>query len=133
MPEKGGQRLGTELSRFKVRFVMEGIGKAEGELNRLKAPLTVEALLSALPISGVASVWQGKEVYFTVGIKKGLENPVKEIEVGDIAYWPLGDALCIFFGKIEPYSEVNPVGKIIKGLELFSQVRQGTKIRVGRI
>nr|MDO8062797.1 cyclophilin-like fold protein [Candidatus Freyrarchaeum guaymaensis] len=70
---------------------------------------------------------------FTVGIKKGLENPVKEIEVGDIAYWPLGDALCIFFGKIEPYSEVNPVGKIIKGLELFSQVRQGTKIRVGRI
>ncbi|MBS7247652.1 MAG: cyclophilin-like fold protein [Candidatus Jordarchaeales archaeon] len=122
--------MSSKLSRFRVRFIIEGVGEAEGELNRLKAPITVEALLGALPITSNASVWQGKEVYFPVGIKKGAEKARKEIEVGEIAYWPMGDALCIFYDKIKPYSEVNPVGIIIKGLELFRQVKQGTKIRV---
>ncbi|MBS7287237.1 MAG: hypothetical protein KIH01_00415 [Candidatus Freyarchaeota archaeon] len=125
--------MSGELSRFRIRFLIEGVGEAEGELNRLKAPLTVEALLNALPITSSASVWQGREVYFPVGIKKGAEKAKKKVEVGEIAYWPMGDALCIFYDEIKPYSEVNPVGRVVRGLELFRHVRQGTRIRVERV
>ncbi len=123
-------KLSGELSRFRIRFIIEGVGEAEGELNRLKAPMTVEAILRVLPITSNASVWRGKEVYFPIGIKRGAEKAKKEIEVGEIAYWPMGDSLCIFHDKIKPYSEVNLVGRITRGLELFRQVKQGTRIRV---
>ncbi|MGQ9722752.1 MAG: cyclophilin-like fold protein [Candidatus Jordarchaeum sp.] len=118
------------LSRFKVKFTVQEVGEAEGELNRIYAPRTVEALRDALPISSRANVWQEKEVYFNVGIKKGLEKATKDIEKATIAYWPIGDALCVFRDKIEPYSEVNIVGKVTKNLEMFSRVKRGYLIRV---
>ncbi|MFB0563139.1 MAG: cyclophilin-like fold protein [Candidatus Lokiarchaeia archaeon] len=122
--------MSISLSRFKVKFIIEGVGEAEGELNRIYAPLTVEALRDALPISGRANVWQEKEVYFNVGIKKGLEKPTKEVETGTLAYWSQGDALCIFIEKIEPYSQVNIVGKITSNLEMFEKVKRGSIIRM---
>ncbi len=122
--------MSESLSRFKVKFIIEGVGEAEGELNRIHAPKTVEALRDALPISGRANVWQEKEVYFNVGIKKGLEKPTKEVETGTLAYWPVGDSLCVFHDKIEPYSEVNIVGRVTRNLEVFSRVRRGDLIRV---
>ncbi len=115
---------------IKVRFVMEGVGEAEGELDPAKAPLTVDALVKALPVSSAVNVWQGKEVYFTVGIGMGAENAKEDIEVGEIAYWPMGDCLCVFFDYVKPYSEVNPVGMVVRGLEVFQKVKSGTKIRV---
>ena len=41
----------------------------------------------------------GDEYYGSVGL--GLENDADArdvLEVGEIAYWPPGDALCVFFG-----------------------------------
>jgi len=125
-----GVHMSNSLSRFKVKFIIEGVGEAEGELNRIHAPRTVEALRDALPISGRANIWKEKEVYFTVGIKKGLEKPTKKVEKGTLAYWPVGDALCIFFEELEPYSEVNIVGKITSNLEIFGKVRRGNRIEI---
>ncbi|MEM3587639.1 MAG: cyclophilin-like fold protein [Candidatus Jordarchaeaceae archaeon] len=122
--------MSESLSRFKVKFIIEGVGEAEGELNRIYASRTVEALRDALPILSRANVWKEKEVYFPVGIKKGLEKATKNVEKGTIAYWPVGDALCIFYDKIEPYSEVNIVGNITSNLELFKKVRRGAKIEM---
>ncbi|MBS7250225.1 MAG: hypothetical protein KIH08_06495 [Candidatus Freyarchaeota archaeon] len=122
--------MSESLSRFKVKFIIEGIGEAEGELNRIYAPLTVEAIRDKLPISGRVNVWKDSEVYFNVGIKKGLEKATKDVEKGTIAYWSMGDALCIFFKPIEPYSDVNIVGKITKNLQVFEKVKRGNKIEM---
>lgn len=117
------------ISRAPIRVVLEGIGAAEGELIRFYSPRIVEAVLKKLPLEGRANLWQ-EEVYFEVPIKMGAEKPTMTVEKGTIAYWPAGSALCIFFGKSQPYSRVSIVGRITKGIELFQNVKPGTKIRV---
>lgn len=120
------------ISRIPVRFVIEGVGEVEGELVRYLAPRTVDALIRRLPIEGRAALWQ-EEVYFEVPVKMGEEKAKSTVEKGTIAYWPMGNALCIFHGESQPYSPVNIVGNITKNLELVRQVRSGTKIRVEKV
>jgi hypothetical protein len=118
----------SEAGRYKVLFRIDGIGEAKGELIRIKSPLTAESIYRAAPLAGKASVWMDAEVYFPAGIKRGLEKATRRIEKGDIAYWPLGDAICVFYEKIEPYSDVNVVGRILDNLKVFGDVKLGTKI-----
>ena len=118
----------SDAGRYKVLFRIEGIGEAKAELIRIKSPLTAESIWRAVPLSGKASVWMDAEVYFPAGIKRGLEKATRKVEEGDIAYWPLGDAICVFYGKIEPYSDVNVIGRVLDNLKVFSKVKLGTKI-----
>jgi hypothetical protein len=117
------------VSRTRVKFIVEGLGEAEGELVRFLAPRTVDMILRKLPVEGRAAVWK-EEVYFETTIKMGEEKAKGTVENGAIAFWPMGSAICIFYGQSQPYSPVNILGKITKNLELFSQVKSGTKIRV---
>jgi hypothetical protein len=55
------------------------------------------------------------------------------VERGTIAFWPMGSALCIFYGQSQPYSPVNVLGYVTKNLELFSKVKSGAKIRVEKL
>ncbi|MGB9777912.1 MAG: cyclophilin-like fold protein [Candidatus Bathyarchaeales archaeon] len=118
-----------EISRVKIKFIIEGLGEAEGELVRFLAPRTVDMLVRKLPIEGRAALWK-EEVYFETPIKMGEEKAKSTVEKGTIAFWPMGSALCIFYGESQPYSPVNVLGKITKNLELFKHVKSGTKIRV---
>jgi len=119
----------TEISRIKVRFVIEGLGEAEGEFVRFLAPRTIDMIVRKLPIEGRAALWK-EEVYFETPIKMGEEKAKGNVEKGTIAFWPMGSAICIFYGESQPYSPVNVLGKITKNLELFQQLKSGTKIRV---
>jgi hypothetical protein len=119
----------AEISRVKVKFVVEGLGEAEGELVRFLAPRTVDLVVRKLPIEGRMAVWK-EEVYFETPIKMGEEKAKGTVEVGTIAFWPMGSAICIFYGNSQPYSPVSILGKITANLELFKQVKSGTKIRV---
>ena len=119
----------AEISRVKVKFIVEGLGEAEGELVRFLAPRTVDLIVRKLPIEGRAAVWK-EEVYFETPIKMGEEKAKGTVEVGTIAFWPMGSAICIFHGDSQPYSPVSILGKITANLELFKRVKSGTKIRV---
>ncbi|GAB3033650.1 cyclophilin-like family protein [Natronobiforma cellulositropha] len=61
------------------------------------APETRAALEAALPLSGDAARW-GDELYFSTPVDVGLENARTEVPVGALAYWPAGNALCLFWG-----------------------------------
>lgn len=117
------------LARIPVLFKIEDIGEAEGELVRFMAPRTVSAIVKKLPVESVCAVWMG-EVYFEVPVTMGEEKATTTIEKGDIAYWPMGNAVCVFFRETRPYSAVNRIGKIKKNLELFDKVKNGTRIRM---
>jgi len=119
----------AEISRVKVKFTVEGLGEAEGELVRFMAPRTVDLIVRKLPMEGRAALWK-EEVYFETPIKMGEEKAKGTVEVGTIAFWPMGSAICIFYGNSQPYSPVSILGKITANLELFKQVKSGTKIRV---
>ncbi len=121
------------VSRTPIRFVVNATGEAaEGELIRYLAPRTVEAIIKLLPLEGRAALWK-EEVYFEIPVKMGEEKARATVERGTVAFWPMGNALCIFYGESQPYSPVNVVGQVTKNLELFKRVKSGTKIRVEEI
>jgi len=120
------------VSRIPIKFTIEGVGEAEGELIRHLAPRTVDAISKRLPVEGRAALWE-EEVYFEIPVKMGKEKAEPTVEKGAIAYWPMGTALCIFYGESQPYSPVNIVGQVTKNLELFGQVKSGTKIVVEKM
>lgn len=119
----------TGISRVRIKFIIEGLGEAEGELARFLAPRTIDTLVRKLPVEGRAALWK-EEVYFETSIKMGEEKAKDTVEKGAIAFWPMGSALCIFYGESQPYSPVNILGQVTKNLELFKHVKSGTKIRV---
>jgi len=119
----------AEISRVGVKFIIEALGEGEGELVRFLSPRTIDMIVRKLPMEGRAALWK-EEVYFETPIKMGEEKAKAVVEKGTIAFWPMGSAVCIFYGDSQPYSPVNVLGKITKNLELFKQVKSGTKIRI---
>ena len=118
-----------DVSRVKIKFLIEGLGEAEGELVRFLAPRTVDTIVRKLPLEGRAAVWK-EEVYFDIPIKMGEEKAKPTVELGTIAFWPMGSALCVFYGKSQPYSPVNILGKITSNLEIFERAKSGLTIKV---
>ena len=120
------------VSRIPIKFVIEGVGNAEGELIRIASPRTTDAIVRVLPLEGLAALWQ-EEVYFDIPVKMGNEKSKPTVEKGTLAYWPMGAAFCIFYGETQPYSPVNIIGKVTKNLEFFAKVKSGTKIVIDKI
>ncbi len=102
---------------------------AKGELVRILAPRTVEAISEALPLNSRTFLWK-EEIYFDIPVSAGPEKARSIVQPGDIAYWPPGKAFCIFFGKTQPYSAVNIIGKITGDLEQLRKVKQGEYVKV---
>ena len=87
---------------------------------QLNESSTAEAFFKRLPMTVSMSRW-GDEYYGDCGLDVQLEKGAREeMEVGELAIWPQGNALCIFFGptpasmRDEPraISPVNPIGQI---------------------
>ena len=123
--------MSDSLSKIPIKITLVNKGEAEGILDRLTAPLTVETILKELPINSRVSPSMGF-VSVILGIKRGVEKPLNKVESGTIAYWPRGDALCIYPKDFNPYGPVNKVGIITDNLEIFNRVRSGTRIIIGK-
>ena len=121
-----------DVSRIKVKFLIEGLGEAEGEFVRFLAPRTVETIVRKLPVEGRAALWK-EEVCFEIPIKMGEEKAKPTVETGTIAFWPMDSAICVFYGQSQPYSPVSILGRVTKNLELFRQIKSGTRIRVEQL
>ena len=115
----------------------EGDVRMEAQLNDSN---TAELIWKALPIEARGNTW-GDEIYFSIPVKAGTENPQEVVELGDIAYWPPGTAFCIFFGptpassgnEIRPASVVNVVGKLSGNPKDFKKVRSGAQVTLERV
>jgi len=122
-----------------IRITCGGVS-VTAELLPESAPDTIESLLSSLPISSSAKRWDD-EVYFTVPIETDSENQCEVVETGDLAYWPPGEALCIFFGptpasrgdEIRPVSPVNLIGRVHGNPRVFKDVNDGDRVVVERV
>ncbi len=98
---------------------------------------TATKIWEILPISARVNLW-GDEIYFPVPLDTGLENEKEIVALGDIAYWPQGKAMCIFFGRtpvsrgeeIRPISPVNVIGRIEGEPKLLGKVKQGENITI---
>ena len=100
---------------------------------------TARLVWDALPLTVAGETW-GDEIYFSIPVKAKPEQPAETVSMGDLGYWPPGNAFCIFFGptpmsrggEIRPASPVNVFGKIVGDATVFKKVRAGTQVRVER-
>jgi hypothetical protein len=109
----------------------------EAELN--EGP-TAGKVWDALPIEGRASTW-GDEIYFEIPVSAGQEPDARaDVAVGELGYWPVGSAFCIFFGPTpvstgaqpRAYSPVNILGRVLGDATRFRGVRSGIAVRLTR-
>ncbi len=98
---------------------------------------TAEEIWEWLPFEGRASLW-GDEIYFEIPVSMEFEDVAREtVEVGDVCYWPQGEALCVFFGptpastdeKPRAASPVTVVGRISGGLENAGRIAPGENLK----
>lgn len=105
------------------------VGEAGLELTaELNDSATATLLLEALPLESPAQTW-GAEVYFTVPVATGEEDPQATVAPGAVGYWPPGAALCLFFGQ-QPVSPVNLVGTLAGDPSALEAVRDGHVVRL---
>ena len=104
------------------------------ELNDVNSPKTVKDFVEKLPFTVDLNVW-GDEIYTSESpISQPEENAKTPVELNDVAYWPTGKAICLFFGptpignpgEITPASPVNILGKIISPEKTILNIADGT-------
>ena len=121
------------INQKKIIFTSGSIN-IEGILNESE---TAEKIWSSLPLDSLVNTW-GDEIYFSVPVDNELENSKEVVDLGDIGFWPPGNAICLFFGptpissegEIRPASSVNIVGKLIGSLEELKLIKSASRISV---
>jgi hypothetical protein len=101
---------------------------------------TADAIWKALPITGSANRW-GDEIYFEIPVRVDQAADARQVvEAGELGYWPVGHAFCIFWGptpasrgnEIRAYSPVNVFGQMEGGPGVFAAVAGGERIQIER-
>ena len=106
----------------------------------LNNSVSADKIWEALPLSGSANVW-GDEIYFEIPVSlKEVSDAQQEVEIGTLAYWPPGSALCVFFGKTpvstsdkpKAYSPVNVLGSVDGDSKVLKIVKAGDQIVIDK-
>ena len=121
----------------KILACISGLENIIIELDCTNSPKTCKDIFDSLPFSVSAHLW-GEEIYTDESsITQPEENAKALVELDDVAYWPSGKAMCLFFGptpigrkgEIKPYSPVNVVGKIVNSdKSVIKNFKEETKI-----
>jgi len=99
---------------------------------------TAALIAAALPIQATVNRW-GDEIYFEIPVSAAAQVDARQdVQIGDLAYWPPGKALCLFFGPTpvsqgsqpRAASPVNVVGKLLGDPSPLRDVRDGDPVMV---
>jgi hypothetical protein len=101
---------------------------------------SAQAVAAALPLVAKANVW-GNEIYFSIPVNlTEAAGTQEEVPVGTLAYWPPGNAFCIFYGPTpvsrgqtpRAYSPVNVLGAIKGDATVLAGVQSGVTVEISR-
>jgi len=131
------------MGKIELMFKKENI-RAIATLLEREAPKTCEAFLYSLPIEqeAVHASWSGECVLIVpAGVrmvdKLPLENETIFVAPGEIALYPKGDELLLFYGRGQPCWRTGPTvvsvfAKVTENLEEFANqcrkmIKEGSK------
>ncbi|MEM1830745.1 MAG: cyclophilin-like fold protein [Desulfurococcaceae archaeon] len=97
----------------------------------------LEKIVEFSPFQTKVERW-GDEVYFELPVRLKLKGDKTLMKIGEVAYWPEGNSLCIFFGPTPisrderpvAYSKVKPLGVVVEGIERLKEVNSGELVKV---
>ena len=129
---------GEEGSSRKMKIITASAGVFYADLTG-ENPMTADAVWGRLPIDEKANTW-GDEIYCSIPVITEAESPKQIVDLGDVAYWMPGKAICFFFGstpaswdmEIRAASPVNVFARIADNPRLLKLVKPGEKIRIER-
>ena len=105
---------------------------------RLDDSVCASAVAAALPVDSEAGIF-GAELFFEIPVKTPLAADARQtVQAGEIAYWPPGRALCIFWGptpvsrdgEIRAASPVNVIGLVTGDPAILAAIGEGDIVRV---
>jgi hypothetical protein len=115
-----------------------GTTSLQAELNN--SP-TAQKIWNSLPISSTTQIW-GDEIYFEIPVTAEQASDARaEVSVGELGYWPVGSAFCIFFGptpastdeRPRAYSPVNILGHVLGDTTVLRSVKDGEHVTIERL
>lgn len=125
------------IVKYKILVEIPKLKNIDLELDDVYSPNTVKSFLESLPFTVGINLW-GEEIYtdkFPINISE--ENAKSQVKLFDVAFWPSGKAICLFYGptpigkknEIKPYSPVNIIGKILKPEKrILTELKSDTKV-----
>lgn len=105
---------------------------------RLNDSPTAKEIFERLPFESQVNTW-GEEIYFDIPVDMPQESDAREVvAVGELGYWPVGQAFCIFFGptpvstddRPRAYSPVNIIGEILGDHSQLKEIKNGVRVKV---
>jgi hypothetical protein len=117
--------------------IKSGAIEVQAELNNTR---TAKSILRILPIKATISTW-GDEIYFDIALNMEIEDGREVVQMGDVAYWPDGPSLCLFFGRtpasrgdeIRAASSVTILGRIVGDPKILKSIRAGAGVTVEKV
>ncbi|MBN1268851.1 MAG: hypothetical protein JXB04_04630 [Kiritimatiellae bacterium] len=118
-----------------IRITVENGPTLDAELND---SASAREIIASLPLEFEMHRW-GEEYYGDCGLESGRAKDARDVmEIGELAVWPAGHALCIFFGPTpsskadEPraYEPVNPVGRVLSDVMKLKDLGETIKVKV---
>lgn len=123
------------MKRINIEFTGSIV---EAELNNTD---TAEKIFDSLPVIANINRW-GDEIYFEIPVDGHLENETETVEEGTLAFWPPGNAFCIFFGPTPASTDQHPraagpvtiIGRILKetDFKILRNTSDGQEIQISR-
>lgn len=123
-----------------MRRIRLRVGDVEATASLLNTP-TADAIWAALPLRFRVSTW-GKELYGSIPVQAEEEAGASDlVQKGDLAYWPPGNAFCIFFGstpasqgdEARAASAVNVFGHVEGDVGQFERIAGSATVEVDAI
>ena len=125
------------IVKYSITVEVPNLRNIELELDDSSSPITVKSFLDCLPFTVGTNLW-GDEIYTDESpIIVSEENAKPLVELFDVAFWPTGKAICLFYGptpignknEIKPYSPVNIIGKILHpDKQILTELKDGTLV-----
>ncbi len=118
------------VSKLDCVAVVRGKGEVRLSIFKHFAPVTVNAIVSELPIIGRVTIYPKAMLCVLTSLRLGVEKQRYEFSKGDVAFVPATSTICFFLSNAKSQRPLNPIGKIEEGLEVLEGASVGDVIEV---
>jgi len=126
-------RKEASVSRVECKVTVRGKGEFVVELYKHLAPITVNAIVRALPMSSRVTVYPRAMVCVLTGIKTGVEKHRFEFSKGEIAFLAANGSICFFTANVKSASPLNPVGKLQGNHQVLDRLTAGDVMELSQV